>query len=227
MIKTILFDLDDTIFDFHAAERAAIRKTLIRFGYNPDGRVLSRYSELNKQQWERFERGEITRGEVKIERFRRLLAEIGLNLPPEDVAAFYERRLSEGHIFIPGAEDLIKRLAESYRLFLVSNGTARVQNSRIASSGIAPYFDGIFISEEIGSHKPDPEFFRRCFSRIPDFRKSETVIVGDSLTSDIKGGKNAGIVTIWFNPAGEMPGETVPDRIISDLAELPSVLEKL
>ena len=101
---------------------------------------------------------------------------------------------------MPGAPELLEELYRKYRLYIVSNGTAKVQEGRIGSSGIAKYMDGIFISQILGANKPDKQFFDICFAEIPDFSLSETVIIGDSLSSDIKGGINAGITTVWFNP---------------------------
>lgn len=124
----------------------------------------------------------------------------------------YETFLGEGHYYIDGAEDLLKALYGRYRLYLASNGTMSVQQSRLASAGIAGLFDGIFLSEVIGADKPSKAFFAACFSQIPDFRKEETVIVGDSLTSDIQGGKNAGIGTVWYQPYPETRGENPPGR---------------
>ena len=115
--------------------------------------------------------------------------------------ARYEEYLAREHVFVPGAPALLEALYGKYRMYIVSNGTAKIQYSRIAGADIGKYFDGIFISEEIGYDKPDRAFFSYCFSQIPDFSREESVIVGDSLTSDMLGGRNAGVRTVWFNPA--------------------------
>ena len=226
MIRNVLFDLDDTLLDFHAAERIAFDRTLRSFGAEPTDELAAQYSRINALMWKRLERKELTRTEVKLRRFSEFIAESGLPLVPEKTAACYEKLLAEGHIFIDGAEELLHKLYGSYRLYLVSNGTTAVQRGRIASAGIAPLFDGIFPSEEIGVNKPDKLFFDRCFARIPDFRQEETLIIGDSLTSDIKGGKNAGIRTVWFNPQHlENRSDVQPDAEIHALGELPTLLE--
>ena len=140
----------------------------------------------------------------------------------------YETFLGEGHYYTDGAEDLLKALYGQYRLYLASNGTMSVQQSRLASAGIAGLFDGIFLSEVIGADKPSKVFFTACFSQIPDFRKEETVIVGDSLTSDIQGGKNAGIGTVWYQPYPETQEEEIhPDAVIRKLSDLPELLRTL
>lgn len=227
MIKNVLFDLDDTLLDFHKAERIALIKTLLHFGIEPKEETLARYSELNLAQWKLLEKGAITREEVKIRRYRLLFAELGVSCSPQAATAFYEQQLGIGHYFINGAEELLKAIYPHYRLYLASNGTAQVQRSRIKSAGIGKYFSAIFISQEIGPPKPSAAFFKNCFAQIPDFRKEETVIVGDSLTSDIAGGQNAGIITVWLNP-GHMPcAEIVPDYEISALSALPPLLRRL
>ena len=201
MIKNILFDLDDTLFDFHAAEKKAIKRTFETLGVPATEEVLKRYSQINSEYWKMLEKGLITRDGVKVGRFEKLFAETGYRVSPEETAALYENNLSQGHIFIDGAENLLSFLYGKYRLYIVSNGSAKVQDGRIKSSGIAKYFENIFISQRVGFDKPNKEFFDACFSKIPDFSSDETVIIGDSLSSDIKGGKNAGIKTKVFMPA--------------------------
>mgnify|MGYP000386195699 FL=1 len=182
MIKYILFDLDDTLFDFQKAERLALSRTLKELGIEPEEKILRRYNELNLAQWKRLERGELTLDQVKTERYRLLFGELGIEESPKKATAIYEKFLSTGHFFIEGAPELLETLAPRYHLYLVSNGTPHVQHGRLASSGIEHYFDGIFISQEIGYKKPDREFFDWCFARIPGFSRDAAVIVGDSLT---------------------------------------------
>ena len=220
-IQNFFFDLDDTLFDFHAAEHRAVSLTLTHFGIAPTEEMCALYSKLNLEQWKRLEKGEITRTEVKINRFARFFEQTGLAVIPEDAAKFYETRLSEGYFFLPGALELIQSLYGRYRLYIVTNGTARVQQGRIADAGIEKYFDGIFISELIGADKPSKAFFEACFEKIPDFHKKKTVLVGDSLSSDIRGGKNAGLFTVWYNPRHEaLNGQITPDEVIYDLSEI-------
>lgn len=220
MIKNILFDLDDTIFDFKRAEKIALSKTLSELGVSPNDRILSRYSEINISQWKLLEKRIITRDEVKVRRYKLLFEEFGIDLSAERTTALYEKNLAIGHYFIDGAEELLQRLYKDYRLYLVSNGATAVQKSRIASSGIEKYFQNIFISQEIGYDKPAKEFFDKCFEQIEDFSKKETIIVGDSLSSDIQGGINAGIKTVWFNPRHLEFDKIKPDYEISSLDEL-------
>lgn len=229
MIKYVLFDVDDTLLDFGKAEAAAIRKTFERIGIDPTDEIVRRYSEINNEQWRLLEKGVITRSEVLTRRFDILFAELGLtHIPSEMAQASYEYLLGIGHYFVDGAQELLKALEGKYELYIVSNGTASVQNSRLKSAGIIPYFNDVFISEELGFNKPTKEFFDACFARIPGFEKDKAVIVGDRLSSDILGGINAGIRTCWFNPKGEAPDPEIPaDYEISQLCELPALLEKM
>ena len=229
MKKFVFLDLDDTIFDFHRAERIALERTLTEMGACPTDAMMSRYSEINRSCWERLERGEMTRAEVLVRRYEMLFAEYGLSCDAVLTQAKYEEYLSIGHHFMDGAERLLEGLvAKGYRLFLASNGTARVQHGRIASAGIAPIFEKMFISQEVGFDKPSLAFFERAFAQIPDFSREMSVIVGDSLTSDILGGKNAGIETIWFNPrALPIKDGILPDYTIAHLDELIPLLERL
>lgn len=228
MIRNVLFDLDDTLFDFHKAEKIALTKTLVHFGIDPTEETLALYSTINAAHWKRLELGEISREEVKVGRYRELFKTIGVECDPVKATAYYESMLAIGHYFMPGAPELLEELYRKYRLYIVSNGTAKVQEGRIGSSGIAKYMDGIFISQILGANKPDKQFFDICFAEIPDFLLSETVIIGDSLSSDIKGGINAGITTVWFNPKEiENDSDIKPDYTINELSEVPGLLSQI
>lgn len=228
MIDTVLFDLDNTLLDFNKAERKALTSALRQAGVEPSEEMLRRYSVLNLAQWKLLEQGKLTREEVKVRRYELLFQEYGITASAAETAGIYEKYLGIGHYFIEGAEELLQELFTDYRLYLVTNGTASVQKGRLESSDMGKYFQGIFISEDIGFCKPSREYFHCCFARIPDFHKENTVIVGDSLTSDIQGGINAGIRTIWFHP-GNQEGEPgiVPDYEIRNLKELPGLLQHI
>ncbi len=227
MVEFLLLDLDDTILDFHKAEHIALSKTLRALGLEPTEEVLSRYSLINKAHWERLEKKELTRPQVLVGRFRQLFEEYGIAVEPERCAALYENNLSIGHYFLPGAEEALKALSQKYKLYLVSNGTAKVQAGRLKSANISHYFDIIFVSQEVGADKPDILYFDRCFARISNFEKEKAIIVGDSLTSDIQGGINAGIRTCWVNPKKKPATNIVPDYQIESIAQLEALLEKL
>lgn len=224
MDKFVFLDLDDTLLDFKKCEAAALYEAMGGFGIATDGESTARYSAINDMMWKRLERGEATRDEVLTERFRLFLQTVGRgDVEAKAARAAYERALSTKCFFIDGAKELLDALYGKYRLFIVSNGTAHVQDGRIAASGIAGYFEDIFISHKIGFDKPDRRFFDFCFSRIDGFDRSRAIIVGDSPTSDILGGKNAGIATVRFNP--KRGADCGADYEIYALSELPETLE--
>ena len=228
MYEILFLDLDDTILDFHKAERIAIGKTIRDFGVEPTEELLHRYNVINKWHWEQLEQGKLTRAEVLENRFGVLFEELGLEVDKTACARAYEKNLSIGHYFLPGAEEAVDALSKKYRLFLASNGTASVQKGRMTSANLYRFFEKVFVSQEIGYNKPSKAYFDACFSQIPDFDPQKAIIVGDSLTSDILGGINAGIATCWFNP-NHLPGrrDIKPDNEIEALHQLPGLLEAL
>jgi 2-haloacid dehalogenase len=226
MIEFLFLDLDDTILDFHKAEHIALGKTFRGFGLEPTEEVMARYSLINKAHWERLERKELTREQVLVGRFAVLFSEYGIDVDPTQCARTYENNLSIGHYFLPGAYEAVERLSKKYKLYLASNGTAKVQAGRLESANISHFFQEIFISQEIGANKPDIAYFHGCFAKIPDFDVTKSMIVGDSLTSDILGGMNAGMKTCWVNPTGKVaPADIQPDYEIKSLSELENLLK--
>ena len=228
MLKTIFFDLDDTLLDFSRAEAEALGRALRTFDIDPASAVLDRYHVINREQWELLEEGVLTRDQVLTRRFDLLFEELGVCRSSREVCDCYEGLLAEGHWFVPGAQELLAELAPRYGLYLASNGAAAVQRARLKSAGISPYFKNIFISEELGADKPSPAFFVAAFAAIPDFDPASALMVGDSLTSDIRGGRNAGIRTCWFNPQRKPARPDItPDDMITDLGQLPALLDTL
>jgi len=227
MIEYLFLDLDDTILDFHKAERIAISKTIREFGVEPTEEILNLYHGINKWHWEQLELGKLTRAEVLVNRFGVLFEKLGREVDAPKCAKAYEINLSQGHWFLPGAEEAVDRLSKKYRLFLASNGTAVVQKGRMTSANLYRFFETVFVSQEIGHNKPSKEYFEACFARIPGFDREKAMIVGDSLSSDIKGGINAGIKTVWVNPEHKDCGNIKPDYEIEALSQLEELLEGL
>lgn len=228
MFEFLFLDLDDTILDFQKAERIAISKTIREYGLEPTEEVLHRYHLINKWHWEQLELGKMTREDVLRNRFGALFAEFGVAADAEGCARAYEKNLSVGHWFLPGAEETVEALSKTHRLFLASNGTASVQKGRMTSANLYRFFERVFVSQEIGHNKPSAAYFAGCFAQIPDFDPRKAMIVGDSLSSDIKGGINAGIATCWVNPT-HAPGraDIRPDYEIEYLHQLPALLDSL
>jgi len=228
VIEFLFLDLDDTILDFHKAEHIALGKTLQHFGLEPSQPVLDRYSVINREHWERLERKELTREEVLVGRFGALFEEYGMEIDPVQCARTYENNLSVGHYFLPGAYEAVESLSKKYKLYLASNGTAKVQAGRLESANISHFFQEIFISQTMGANKPDIAYFDACFAKIPDFDVEKAMIVGDSLTSDILGGIQAGMATCWVNLEGKPGREDIqPSYEIQALSQLEALLKTL
>lgn len=228
MVEFLFLDLDDTILDFHKAERIAVSKTFREFGIDPTDEVLNRYKAINIAHWKMLERGEMTRAAVLVNRFSALFEEYGVTCDSAAVAASYEQNLSIGHFFLPGAEEAVENLSKKYRLYLASNGTAKVQAGRMTSANLYRFFEKVFVSEEMGHNKPSKDYFEAAFAQIPDFDPARAMIVGDSLTSDIQGGINAGICTCWVNPNHLPADPEIPaDYEIEALSQLETLLETI
>lgn len=228
MFEFLFLDLDDTILDFQKAEYIALGKTFAALGLEPTEEVRARYSAINKAHWEMLERGELKREQVIVYRFRQLFDEFGIDADPQACQELYGHNLGIGHYFLPGAEAALEALYGKYRLFLASNGNLSVQTGRLRSANLYRFFEDIFISQEMGANKPAKEYFDRCFARIPDLDPAKAMIVGDSLTSDILGGNNAGIATCWINPAHKpCPDHIRVDYELESFSQLPALLESL
>ena len=225
-IEYLFLDLDDTILDFHKAERIALSKTIKEFGVEPTDEVLDLYHEINIWHWKQLELGKLTRAEVLLNRFDVLFGKLGKTVDATACARAYEKNLSVGHYFLPGAEEAVDALSKKYRLFLASNGTASVQKGRMTSANLYRFFETVFVSQEIGYNKPSLDYFNACFASIADFDPEKAMIVGDSLSSDIQGGINAGIKTVWVNPGHADCGDIRPDHQIEALYQLEKLLEE-
>ncbi len=226
MSKIILFDLDDTILDFHKCEKEALCQTLKALDVPICEQNLTLYSQINDSMWKKLELGQLTRKQVLFNRFEEFFSRIGICRDPLKAKTLYEQSLSKQCFFVDGALPLLKKLYKKYDLYIISNGTAHVQDGRIAAADIEKYFKDIFISDKIGVNKPSKEFFSYCESHIPGFDPKNAIIVGDSPSSDILGGINAGIATCRYNPENKQnPEGIIPDYQISKLSLLPEILK--
>ena len=201
--RIALFDVDNTLLDFTRAEHDAIVACLAARGISTDEDTVSLYSAINDGHWKRLEQGLTTRDKLKVDRFSDFFRAVGYEGDPAVMGRDYEATLARQAHLIDGALDLIQRLHGRCELYIVTNGLAAVQKSRFGGCPLAPYFDGCFISEELGCAKPEKRFFDHVAAAIPAFDPGEAIVIGDSLSSDIRGGINAGIDTCWFNPHGK------------------------
>jgi 2-haloacid dehalogenase len=223
--KTLLLDADGTLFDFDECEREALRLTFEKYGYPLNEEIKELYAGINKALWKRYEQGEIDRHTVIYTRFGALFEKIGIE---DDGITFeddYQELLGMQHFIIEGAMEVLEYLYHKYDLYIVTNGVTATQYRRLKESRVDRYVKKIFVSEETGYQKPWKEYFDYCFERIKNLELQKTLIIGDSLSSDILGGNNAGIDTCWYNPASlENKTEARVDYEIRDLKELYELL---
>ncbi|ASB91305.1 YjjG family noncanonical pyrimidine nucleotidase [Bacillus sonorensis] len=223
--RTLFFDVDDTLLDFQAAESLALRLLFEEQNIPLTQEIEADYKRMNQGLWRAFEEGKIDRDEVVNTRFSLLFKKYGRTVDGALLEKKYRGYLEEGHQLIDGALELITRLQRRYDLYIVTNGVSKTQYKRLRDSGLYPLFKGIFVSEDTGYQKPMKEYFDYVFARIPHFSKEAGLIIGDSLTADIKGGGIAGLDTCWLNP-GMKPNDTgiVPTYQIQKLDELYHIL---
>jgi len=205
----VLFDADGTLFDYDAAETAALTASFEGIGRTFSPEISEIYREINGRMWVELERGTTTQARIRVERFEKLFRSLGVETDPVAFAEDYLSRLAGQTALIDGAERTVNALAGVCRLMLITNGIAEVQRPRFAASKIRDHFTGLVISEEVGAAKPDPVIFDAAFAEMGRPPKSQVLIVGDSLSSDIKGGNDYGIDSCWFNPAGLPAREVV------------------
>ena len=224
MYTSLFLDLDNTLLDFNKAEAHAIRQVLDAHGLPSDESAVKTYSSINKSFWESFERGEIPKNAIFTGRFKRLLEVFGREGDPSALSAEYCNALAAGYFTVEGAFEILDYLRQKgYRLYAATNGLSATQNRRIKGSGLAPYFDRGFVSEDSGYQKPEKEYFDYVVSQIPETDRAKMLIIGDSQSSDILGGINAGIDTCWFNPNG-LKAKYSSKYEISSLSELAKIL---
>lgn len=197
---TLLFDADGTLFDFDAAEHSALSETLALFGCECTDAQLALYHNINAELWKLLELGEVTREELVIRRFAEFSHACGIELDVHAVNACYMKKLGECSIPFPDAKPLLERLHGRFRMAIVTNGLAYVQHSRFDNCELTPFFEAIYISEEVGCQKPQRMYFDVVLDRMGIDEREGILIIGDSLTSDMQGGVNSGIDTCWYNP---------------------------
>ncbi|MCR8842279.1 YjjG family noncanonical pyrimidine nucleotidase [Paenibacillus sp. SC116] len=223
--KTLLFDVDDTLLDFGAAERLALRLLFEDENVALTAEIEAYYKEMNQRLWRAFEEGTLNREEVVNTRFALLFKAYGIEVDGALLEQKYRSFLEEGHQLIDGAYELIRHLHDKYDLYIVTNGVSTTQYRRLTDSALLPYFKSVYVSEDTGFQKPMKEYFDYVFERIPHFAADQALIIGDSLSADIKGGQLAGIDTCWFNPEMKSNASNIaPTYHIKQLDELYHIL---
>ncbi|WP_242235762.1 YjjG family noncanonical pyrimidine nucleotidase [Bacillus cereus group sp. BfR-BA-01316] len=225
--KTLLFDVDDTLLDFQKAEKIALRMLFEEKELLLTDEIEDRYNKINKSLWGSFEKGEITRNEVVNTRFSILFKEYGEEVDGILFENNYRSYLEEGNQLMQGAFEFINQIQSKYDLYIVTNGIFKTQDKRLRNAGLHALFKDIFVSEDTGFQKPMKEYFDYVFERIPNFASEEGLIIGDSLSADIKGGYVAGIDTCWFNPEKKSnDSEIVPTYEVHKFEELYALLKQ-
>ena len=222
--KWLLFDADDTLFDYGKAEVGALRKTFEQAGAKFEPEYLPAYQQINQQIWREFEQGRISAEALRVKRFELLFEAIGVSMDPELFSVRYLPNLATQSELTEGALKVVQALHSKYRLAIITNGLRDVQRPRLARSAIRDYIADIIISEEVGAVKPERAIFDAAFQRMGHPNKDEVLLIGDSLTSDIAGASNYGIDTCWFNPEGKARREGLEIkyeiRHLTDLLEI-------
>lgn len=225
--KVILWDVDGTLLDFLAAEKAAINALFLEFGLGTcTDEMLKRYSKINRKYWNKLELGEMTKPQILVGRFKEFFT--GEHIDPslcEPFNAAYQERLGDTIVFCDNSKELVTSLQGKVKQYVVSNGTIIAQTKKLKNSGFDKLMDGVFLSEQVGYEKPAKEFFDCVFKELGAVNKDQVLIVGDSLTSDILGGNYAGIKTCWYNP-NKLSNDTSAkaDYEIQDLNDILKIL---
>ena len=204
--QALLFALADTLLDFGATQLAAMRATCEAHGFSFDDDLYARFCAINGELWRDYEEGRLSQTEVMHSRHERLFRHYGQKVDGAEIDHTYREHLAVGYHAFDGALELVNELQEHFRLYIVSNGVSPIQHSRLAGSGLKPHFQDVFVSSDTGYQKPQRGFFEHVFARIPDFSPASALIIGDSLSADVRGGHHAGIDTCWFNP-GQKPND--------------------
>ena len=224
----ILFDADNTLLDFDAAERKALAETLAQYNIEPSNETVEKYRTINEGLWRQLEKGQIRREKLMNERFTRFLKEIGVSGSGAEMNRYYLNQLSTHPDLMPGnVLDVLHELAEVATMAIVTNGFDKVQSRRVKESGIAAFMEEVFVSERSDSEKPNRKIFDTALRTLGVENREHVLVVGDSLSSDIQGGINAGLDTCWLNRNHvENPGQISPTYEIESLEQLyPIVME--
>lgn len=225
---TLLIDADDTILDFNRSEYEAVVKLAKDYSLGDGHAIALEFKRINRRMWDMFETGQITREQIFYTRFYELFDEFGIKgKDVTEIGDAYRENVARSTCVIRGAKACLKRLSEEHDLYCVTNGVTRTQKMRLKNTRLDKYFLKLFISQEIGLQKPNRDFFDYVLSDIGKTDKADVYIVGDSLSSDIQGGINAGIKTILFNRENKKITDVVPDYEVKNYRELERLIGKL
>jgi 2-haloacid dehalogenase len=221
----LLLDADNTLFDFDAGNRNAFRAVCMAQHIPDTDEHFALYESCNNALWQAFDRGEVTKDFLVVERFRRFLGKLGLERDAQACNHTHLTTLGQNHALLPYAEEVCRTLSQHCKLYIVTNAVAAVQKSRLAASAVYPYIEDAFISEEAGASKPSLAYFNYVFGRVPALTRENCLLVGDSLSSDIRGANNAALPCCWYNPKRvARPDDLRIDYEITDLRQLYAIV---
>ncbi|CAM3142551.1 YjjG family noncanonical pyrimidine nucleotidase [Sporolactobacillus spathodeae] len=225
--KALFFDVDDTLLDFHAAEEGALHLLFDEQGIPLTADIHAQYQSYNRTIWQKIETGAADRQTLLSNRFAGFFNAFGLSVDGPALEGRYQQLLSESHQLIDGAWNVLTALKKSYPLYIVTNGVSKTQYRRLRDSRLDTLFEAIFVSEDAGAQKPSAEFFNYVFDQLDPIQPERGLIIGDSLSSDIRGGINSGMDTCWFNPNHQAQNAVItPSYEIDQLRDLLPILSK-
>lgn len=222
-VKAVLIDIDNTLLDFNKSASESIRLAFEKFNLPFNKETFSVFKRINDGLWLEIEKGTLTKTQLHQVRFNKVLGALGIEFDGQTIEKEFLSNLKECAIPVDGAVEIVKYLSEKYLLCTASNAFYQQQIKRLTIAGIYGYVDRMFISEALGCEKPSYAFFEECFKRLDGIDKDQVVMIGDSLTADIKGGKDFGITTIWFNPEGKSKSKDC-DYVVGNLKEIKKYL---
>lgn len=223
--KTILLDADGTFLDFKKSENQALKHTFKKYNIPFTDQIKERYEQINSSLWKEFELGLIDKKTVIYSRFINLFKEFDMNVDGITFEDDYQEALGNESYLLPDAYEILSSLSTKYDLYVVTNGVSYTQHNRLNKSGVKSFFKDVFVSEDIGYQKPMKEYFQYCFERIENFQLEKTLIIGDSLSSDIQGGINMGIDTCWIHDKNQHNEKNLPITYeINNLNDLKKIL---
>ncbi len=220
----LLFDLDNTILDFTASSYISFNKSMDELGYSANKSHFQKFKQINMEVWEEMESGKIDHQELKVKRWFRLFDELKLSLDPSIANEVYFFHIKENPVFVQYAAEISEVCKDKFNLMIITNGLAEVQWPRLRKTGLVDYFEHIVISDELGYAKPHSAYFEHCHSLMDYHAKEKILVIGDTLSSDIKGGKEFGFDTCWYNHSNVLNESTKTDFEIKQMKELRDIL---
>lgn len=220
----VFIDIDDTLLDFTKCANDAIKSACNKFGVPYTTTLVDTFHPINLDLWHRLEKKEVTKEKLFDTRFQIVFDKLGIKADGIAFETAFRENFHESAILVDGARDLLEYLRSKYKVYVASNVSMHQQTNRMKKAELDGYIDGYFVSEEIGFPKPQKEFFDACFKALPDVKPQDVVMIGDSLSADIKGACEYGLKTIWYNHRNEPTSDVKCDYIVSRLSEVKNIL---